>query len=92
VKVIDGFTSRNPQLLEWLGAAPPKFVYTSSTSVYGQNDGSTVEEPAGPSLSPRLPGLVEPKQLVTAAQERHPAVVIRVAGIYGPGRILVQAF
>src|SRR6267154_642013 len=32
-------------LLEWLGATPPKkFVYTSSTSVYGQNDGSTVEE------------------------------------------------
>ena len=35
--------SRN--LIEWLGAASPKkFVYTSSTSVYGQTDGSLVKE------------------------------------------------
>ena len=32
-------------LIEWLSAAPPKkFVYTSSTSVYGQTDGSQVKE------------------------------------------------
>ena len=32
-------------LIEWLGAGPlKKFVYTSSTSVYGQNDGSVVKE------------------------------------------------
>ena len=32
-------------LLEWLAPNPPKkFVYTSSTSVYGQNDGSQVKE------------------------------------------------
>ena len=32
-------------LIEWLASAPPKkFVYTSSTSVYGQNDGSLVKE------------------------------------------------
>ena len=32
-------------LIAWLGAAPPKkFIYTSSTSVYGQNDGSLVKE------------------------------------------------
>src|SRR5580698_6115534 len=38
-------------LVEWLAAAPPKkFVYTSSTSVYGQTDGSSVKEssPAEP--------------------------------------------
>jgi nucleoside-diphosphate-sugar epimerase len=38
-------------LLQWLQAGPPrKFVYTSSTSVYGQNDGSQVKEtsPAEP--------------------------------------------
>src|SRR5205085_1054022 len=38
-------------LIGWLSAAPPrKFVYTSSTSVYGQTDGSLVKEtsPAEP--------------------------------------------
>src|SRR5216684_5821220 len=77
-------------LLEWLRAAPPKkFVYTSSTSVYGQNDGSLVEEtsPAEPaSRTSRL--LVEAeKLLLEAAQTRQfPAMILRVAGIYGPGR------
>jgi nucleoside-diphosphate-sugar epimerase len=77
-------------LLEWLRAAPPKkFVYTSSTSVYGQNDGSLVKEtsPAEPaSLTSRL--LVEAeKLLLEAAQTRQfPATILRVAGIYGPGR------
>ena len=32
-------------LIEWLAPNPPKkFVYTSSTSVYGQTDGSQVKE------------------------------------------------
>ncbi|MEI6075213.1 MAG: NAD-dependent epimerase/dehydratase family protein, partial [Verrucomicrobiota bacterium] len=35
----------NRNLLNWLGEAPPeKFIYTSSTSVYGQNDGAVVTE------------------------------------------------
>jgi nucleoside-diphosphate-sugar epimerase len=76
-------------LVEWLGAAPKKFVYTSSTSVYGQNDGSLVKE-----TSPTEPAaetgkmLVETEQvLLTAArQQKFPAVIFRVAGIYGPGR------
>ncbi len=77
-------------LLEWLRTAPPKqFVYTSSTSVYGQNDGSLVKEtsPTEPaSVTSRL--LVEAeKLLLEAARTRQfPAVILRVAGIYGPGR------
>ncbi len=77
-------------LLEWLRAAPlQKFVYTSSTSVYGQNDGSLVKEtsPAEPAnLTSRL--LVEAeKLLLEAARTRQfPAMILRVAGIYGPGR------
>src|SRR5580704_15759472 len=38
-------------LVKWLSASPPKkFIYTGSTSVYGQNDGSPVKEssPAEP--------------------------------------------
>lgn len=79
--------SRN--LIAWLAGSPPaKFVYTSSTSVYGQNDGSLVDEtsPTGP---PAETGrvLVETEQaLLDAARTGFPAVILRVAGIYGPGR------
>ena len=35
----------NRNLVEWLRSSPPRrYVYTSSTSVYGQNDGSLVTE------------------------------------------------
>ena len=77
-------------LVEWLGARPPrKFVYTSSTGVYGQTDGSAVDE-----TSPTEPAaetariLVETEDVLLEAARRRgfPAVVLRLAGIYGPGR------
>jgi nucleoside-diphosphate-sugar epimerase len=77
-------------LIDWLAPTPPtSFVYTSSTGVYGQSDGSTVDEnsPTEPeAVTARV--LVEAERLlVAAAKERQwPAVVLRVAGIYGPGR------
>lgn len=79
--------SRN--LIGWLAGSPPaKFVYTSSTSVYGQNDGSLVDE-TSPTEPPAETGraLVETEQVILeAAQRGFPAVILRVAGIYGPGR------
>lgn len=78
-------------LIAWLrGQATPlkKFVYTSSTSVYGQADGSAVKEtsPTEPK-SPTSQLLVEAeKVLIEAAQQGFPGVVLRVAGIYGPDR------
>jgi nucleoside-diphosphate-sugar epimerase len=77
-------------LIDWLGATPiKKFVYTSSTSVYGQTDGSLVKEgsPAEPSsATSRL--LIETERLLLEAAQarRFPAVILRVAGIYGPER------
>ena len=79
--------SRN--LLAWLAGVPlKKFVYTSSSSVYAQNDGSAVTE-----TSPTEPEtgtaqiLVETEQLLRqAARNGFPAVILRVAGIYGPAR------
>ena len=77
-------------LIAWLAGSPlKKFVYTSSTSVYGQNDGSLVKE-----TSPTEPAAETAKVLVetekvlveTAQQQRFPAVILRLAGIYGPGR------
>jgi nucleoside-diphosphate-sugar epimerase len=77
-------------LIEWLAPTPlQKFVYTSSTSVYGQTDGSLVKEssPAAPS-SPTSRWLVETENLLLEATRtrKFPALILRVAGIYGPGR------
>ena len=80
--------SRN--LIEWLEPHPPKkFVYTSSTSVYSQNDGSQVKE-TSPTEPPAETSkiLVETEKVLLAATAEHqfPAVILRVAGIYGPDR------
>jgi nucleoside-diphosphate-sugar epimerase len=76
-------------LIEWLRASPPqKYVYTSSTSVYGQDDGSLVTE-SDPATPPTETGrvLVETENLLRVEAEKNfPAVILRVAGIYGPGR------
>jgi nucleoside-diphosphate-sugar epimerase len=77
-------------LLEWLGARPPKkFVYTSSTAVYGQDDGSVVDEtaPTEP-VAATARVLVEAENVLLEAvrQRGFPAIIARLAGIYGPGR------
>jgi len=78
----------NQNLMAWLtGPLLQKFVYTSSTSVYAQNDGAWVTEqsPAQPE-APAAKVLVQAEDLLLAAANRFPAVILRVAGIYGPGR------
>ena len=80
----------NRNLVAALAGTPlKKFVYTSSTGVYGQNDGAVVKEthPTEPA-SETGQVLVEAEKLLIEAQKqsRFPAVVLRVAGIYGPGR------
>jgi nucleoside-diphosphate-sugar epimerase len=68
---------------------PMKYVYTSSTSVYGQTDGSVVNE-ASPAIaqSPNAQVLLEAERLLLAEYDasKFPAIILRVAGIYGPGR------
>ncbi len=74
---------------------PTRWVYTGSTGVYGQSDGSLVKE-----SSPTEPGtetgavLVQAERmLLEAAQGGFPSVILRIAGIYGPGRLhLLHAF
>jgi len=77
-------------LVRWLADRPPRrFVYTGSTSVYAQADGSRVDEtsPTEPTV-PTGQALVEAeKTLLEASQQSgFPGIVLRVAGIYGPGR------
>jgi nucleoside-diphosphate-sugar epimerase len=75
-------------LIEWLSATPPKkFVYTGSTSVYGQTDGSQVKEssPTNPAAETARV-LCETEKALLDAAKKIPAVILRVAGIYGPER------
>jgi nucleoside-diphosphate-sugar epimerase len=77
-------------LIEWLSPDPPRrFVYTSSTGVYGQNDGSLVtEDSATEPEAETAKVLVETERALieSARLKDFPAVILRVAGIYGPGR------
>lgn len=80
-------------LIQWLvpGRANevPHFVYTSSTGVYGQNDGSLVDETSvAQPASETAQVLVKTEKLLLAAgrEKNFPAMVLRAAGIYGPER------
>ena len=79
-----------PVLTPTLAPAPPqKFVYTSSAGVYGQNDGLLTREssPTEPTTEATQVLVAAEKLLRAAAQQRKfPAVILRVAGIYGPER------
>ncbi len=76
--------------IEWLAASPPKkYVHAGSTSVYAQNDGSAVKEssPTEPTNDTgRFLLATEQALLESVKTSKFPAVVLRIAGIYGPGR------
>ena len=83
------YLAGNRNLASWLAGSPlKKYVYTSSTSVYGQNDGSVVTEksPAEPEAETAKILVAAEKFLLAAVERRFPAVILRVAGIYGPAR------
>lgn len=67
------------------GQRPRRLLFTSSTAVYDQNDGSWVDEDS-PCEPRHFAGrrLLEAERLVLSAP--FPAIVVRLAGIYGPGR------
>jgi len=74
--------------LDRLGGSFDRFVYTSSTGVYGQDDGSwvTEESPAEPRHESGRACLDAERLAVGRG-----ATVVRLAGLYGPGRIIRKA-
>lgn len=64
--------------------ARPRVLFVSSTSVVGVDDGRQVDESfSGPPASATAAMLAEAERLVLS---RPDAVVLRLAGVYGPGR------
>lgn len=86
------YIEANRTLLEVARRQPLRaFIYTGSTGVFGQRDGSDVDE-----LTPPAPAnqtgqvLLEAEQLIlNAAKEGVPARIVRLSGLYGPGRYWV---
>jgi nucleoside-diphosphate-sugar epimerase len=82
---IDGLT----HVLEALPGRIDRFVYVSSSSVYGQDDGSWVDE-----SSPTEP-TTDGGRICLAAEQRlrervEHATILRLSGLYGPGRLLTR--
>jgi nucleoside-diphosphate-sugar epimerase len=67
--------------------APARFVYVSSSSVYGQTDGGWVDE-SSPTEPVEESGRIVLDAEATLRARMPNAIVLRFAGIYGPGRLL----
>lgn len=83
---IDGL--RN--VLRSLPSAPRKFLYVSSTSVYGQSAGEWVEE-SSPCEPAQTGGTVCLAAEELLRSELPTASILRLAGLYGPDRLLARA-
>ncbi len=70
------------------GTAPPDLCYISTTGVYHHTDGRWVDE-TSPTHPTRLGGKVhlQAEQLLHRITPRAPWTILRLAGIYGPGRV-----
>ena len=63
-----------------------RVLFVSSSAVYGEHDGDWVDE-ATPSDPPGFNGAVLLEAEQWLAQQSLPATVLRLAGLYGPGRL-----
>jgi nucleoside-diphosphate-sugar epimerase len=75
-------------VLGWLqqrGQRPRRLLFVSSTGVYGQQDGEWIDEES-PCQPPGWSGQVLLEAEGLALTSGIPASVVRLAGIYGPGR------
>ena len=84
---------RLEKLLQLLQPAPRRFVYISTTGVYGDHAGNLVTEdtPPQPSSNRALRRLAA-ETLLHAWGDEHSVdiVILRVPGIYGPGRLGIE--
>lgn len=89
----DESDARLSHLLGKLTPAPRRFVYISTTGVYGNRDGETVDEETPVNAeSGRAKRRVAAEELLRSwgTQQHCDIVILRVPGIYGPGRLGIE--
>jgi nucleoside-diphosphate-sugar epimerase len=76
------------QLIDWLPESVDRLIYISSTGVYGVAAGSEVDE-RSPCLPTRDGGKASlaAEEVLRGSRFASRAIILRLAGIYGPGRI-----
>jgi nucleoside-diphosphate-sugar epimerase len=82
--------TRLTRLLEATVTRPRRLVYLSTTGVYGDHQGGPVDEdtPPSPKTARAARRLAAETQLRTWSEDRELSwCILRVAGIYGPGRL-----
>lgn len=90
--------SADPRMEHFLGAVPPdrlpnKIVYLSTSGVYGDHQGGWVNEDTPPHpQTPRAQARIkaETALLDWGQIKKIPVVILRVGGIYGPGRLPIE--
>ncbi|OLF51121.1 SDR family oxidoreductase [Pseudomonas chlororaphis] len=81
---VEGLT----HVLAWLkqnGQSPKRLLFVSSSSVYGQKDGEWIDE-TSPAQADGYSGRVMLDAEQVALRSGIPASLVRLTGIYGPGR------
>ncbi len=88
VAIGDVYVNGLRNVLDALPAAVGRFIYISSTGVYGQTEGEWVDEDS-PCEPTREGGraCLEAEQLLAESTFAERVIVLRLAGIYGPGRV-----
>ncbi len=82
---VDGLSN----VLREVGSTCERFLYVSSTSVYGQDAGERVDE-TSPTNPTDESGCICRDAETVVWQAKSTANVLRLAGIYGPGRLLAR--
>ena len=81
---VDGLGS----VLNALHSETQRIIFTSSTGVYGQTDGSWVDENSA--CQPTRSGgrvMLEAEEVLKRHRLESRAIILRLAGLYGPGRV-----
>ena len=86
--MMDVYCQGVKNIIEQLPQIPERFIHISSTGVYGQSDGGSVNETT--IADPRRPAgiaMLAAEQVVCQSRLAKQAVSLRLGGIYGPQRI-----
>ena len=81
---VDGLAN----VLDSLPNSVKRFIYISSTGVYGQSDGEWIDEDSL-CLPTRAGGkaCLAAEKIIQSSKFQNQAIILRLAGIYGPGRV-----